>query len=197
MFKVMLVVAILGTCAFAGQIDPSGFVSPVVDTYEGLGLPFDNAAPIVINGNTYGTDDGTLRYAGFSVCFSGSCIGNNTDTGYIDIVLGTPTLRAGGYVSLGSNGNVTFFDQSDALLGTVPIDTDAATFAGWQADSGLIARMRITENNLNSQIVVFDNLTVEGGGSGVPEPGSFVLAAATLAIMLAGRRFYAFPVQSK
>src|SRR5439155_15085450 len=44
------------TLAEPASIGPGAFVSPTTVTYEGLGLPFFNATPIVIAGDTYTTD---------------------------------------------------------------------------------------------------------------------------------------------
>ena len=80
-------------------------------------------------------------------------------------MLATPVLRAGGWVGI-SSGNVQFFDESDLLLGTVPVTAiygSSIAFAGWQADTGLIKRIRINDTTANNLIISFDNLTVEGG----------------------------------
>jgi hypothetical protein len=152
---------------YAGQIGQGDFVSPSVFNFNGLGLPNDSTTPIVLGGNTYSTDDNDLRYYAYGAnsCVDGECIGSNTDAGYIDIVFATPVLRAGGWVGI-SSGNVQFFNESDVLLGTVPVTaiyTSSIDFAGWQADTGLIKRIRINDTTLNNLIISFDNLTVEGG----------------------------------
>ncbi len=160
---------------YAGQIGTGGFVNPSIVDYNGLGLPQNNTAPIVLGGNTHTTDNNVLRYDPFGTnnCVDGECIGSDTDTGYIDIVLATPVLRAGGWVGI-SSGNVQFFNESDVLLGTVsvtPVNGSTMVFAGWQADTGLIMRIRITDIERNSYIITFDNLTVEAPAS-VPGVGN-------------------------
>jgi hypothetical protein len=149
----------------AAQITEGDFISPVVFDYNGLGLPNDSTTPIVIGTNTYTTDNSDLRYYAFgaNACVSDECIGSDTDTGFIDIVLNTPTLRAGGWVGF-SSGNVQFFDQNDVLLGTVPVVAVpyvSMSFAGWEADTGLIKRIRINDTTTNFYIISFDNLTTE------------------------------------
>ncbi len=169
----------------AGAIGPGGFVSPVIETYDGLGWPQNNPIPVTLNGNVYTTMVTYLRYYAFGGgnCVTAECLGSDYEFDFIDIVLGTPVLRAGGWVG-GSPGNVQFFDEADTLLGTVPVspvyDVSMA-FAGWEADAGLIKRIRINDTTENWLIVSFDNLTVEGGGGGVvPEPSSLVLLGAGL-----------------
>ena len=182
-FLVLLIVAVMPAVfplsVNAAQITESDFINPVVFDYNGLGLPDDNTTPIVIGGNTYTTDDSDMRYYAFgaNACVSGECIGSNTDTGFIDIVLNTPTLRAGGWVGF-SSGNVQFFDQSDVLLGTVPVVTapyEPMVFAGWEADTGLIKRIRINDAASNIYITSFDNLTTEQ----TAQPASISVPATT------------------
>jgi hypothetical protein len=151
----------------AAEIGPGGFVTPTIYDYNGLGLPVDNTTPIILGGNTHTTDNNDLRYLAFGSnnCVSGECIGSDTDTGFIDIVLTTPVLRAGGWVGV-SSGNVQFFDESDALLGTVqvsPVISVSMVFAGWEADAGQIKRIRINDTEINGFIITFDNLTTEEG----------------------------------
>jgi hypothetical protein len=160
----------------AAQITESDFINPVVFDYNGLGLPGNNTTPIVIGGNTYTTNDSNMRYGAFGTnnCVSGECIGSNTENGFIDIVLNTPTLRAGGWVGF-SSGNVQFFDENDVLLGTVPVaavPNVSIAFAGWEADTGLIKRIRINDTDSNIFIISFDNLTTE-------QPASISVPATT------------------
>jgi hypothetical protein len=151
----------------SGQIRSGDFVNPVVETFEGLGLPFNNTGPLILNGVTYITDTSTFRYANwvrFPVFFG---IANDSDLGFIEVILETPVLRAGGWVAV-SGGPVEFFDESNKLLGTVFLPTASGqteiptTFAGWQADSGLIRRIRFHDNSPNSRILVLGLVTREG-----------------------------------
>ena len=155
---VLTMLLILPVKSNAAQIGSGAFLVPIVSDYDGLGLPFNNTTPVIIDGNTYTTDNTNMRYNPFAGC-TAECIGSDTDTGYIDIILGAPTLRAGGLVAI-STGNVQFFDESDVLLGTVPV-AGITFFAAWEADSGLIKRIRINDTEANGQIIAFENLTIE------------------------------------
>jgi hypothetical protein len=149
----------------AAEIGEGDFVSPTVFNYNGLGLPGDNSTPITIYSHTHTTDDGDLRYLNFGPGYGldGECVASNTNTGFIDIVLDSPVLMAGGRVS-GSTGNIQFFDIDDNLLGTVTISSNPS-FAGWDSEGGNISRIRINDTQSNGIIIMFDDLTIEGDGS--------------------------------
>jgi hypothetical protein len=157
----------------------------VVQDYEGLGPPFSSPGPVVLGGDTYTTDQ-IVRYKDFDppavpfpiVGQSGFRVANNTDLGFIDIVLGTAVDRAGAFVvgeaGFGGGWTVTvdFFDVSDVLLGSV-LAADAvniSAFVGWEAEIGLIKRIRFTDTALNNSTLLVDNLTTEIVG-----PASFVV----------------------
>jgi hypothetical protein len=157
----------------AGQIGPGGFTNPLIDDFTGLGLPFINTGPLVRPEGTFTFDTNTFRYADFNSNNSfGEAIGTNTETGYIDAILNTPTLRAGGWIGA-SASQVDFFDTNNNLLGSVfTLDCNCGPiFAGWQADSGLIGRVRFNDTDIDGQIIVVDRFTVES----VPEPGTLVM----------------------
>lgn len=159
----------------AGQIGSGDFVNPVIDDFTGLGLPFINTGDLVRPEGTYTFDTNTFRYFDFGAVNSfGEAIGTNTEQGFVDVVLNTPTLRAGGWIGA-SASNVQFFDTMGNLLGSVTTpDCDCGPiFAGWQADSGLIGRVRFNDTDVDGQIIVVDRFTVEGATT--PEPGTLAL----------------------
>jgi hypothetical protein len=180
----MLGLALPQIDAQAQQIGSGDFGSgKTVVTYDNLGLPFNNLTPIVIDGDTYRTDDATLRYVnnfGTLMGLSGGGIGSNTELGFIDITLGTAANRVGGNVGVLSDwtSTVTFYDAANVLLGTVNVagtgSTNAGTnaFAGFQSLVDPIARVRITDTANNGFVILFKNLTTESVTAAVPEPGS-------------------------
>jgi len=185
----MIAGMLFATTAFAAAIGPDVFINPIVVTYDGLGLNNGgNPTPLVIAGDTYTTNDSQLNYAAFGFCsFWGGneCIGDNTEFGYIDIVLGSPALRVG--VNVGaSTSTVSFYDQTDQLLGSLPGPHNGLhlSFVGWQADGGLIGRVRVADTEANSQMVLLDDLTKE---TTTPEPATATLVALALGISAARR----------
>jgi len=165
--------------AIAGPIGLGDFSgSESVTTFNGLGLPFENTAPVVFDGNTYTTDDGVLRYI-TTLCNGTDCVGNNTDLGFIDVVLSAPATRVGALIGLpafaGSwSGLVEFFDVFDALVGTIDFTNEVAfQFAGWENSVG-ISRFRINDTLQNELITLLEDFRFENSVS-VPEPGSLDL----------------------
>lgn len=155
--------------------------SATVQDFNDLGLPKNppdiNTTPIVIGGNTFTTDNGRLRYVtlpggAVQAPFSGESLGTDAETGWIDVVLGTAALRAGGYLGIDQAWSATasFFDESDSLLGTVDVagDPTVPAFMGWEADTGLIQRIRFADTAVNTRVIFLDNLTTE-----IPEPSTF------------------------
>jgi hypothetical protein len=121
----------------------------------------------VIDGHTITTDDGVFRYANIpALCVANECIANNTDLGFIDIVLGASYARAGAFVSGCSVGwtiRADFFDADDALLGSFNLNNSVSSgplFGGWE-DAGGIARIRFTGLTRNGSVGSLDNLMVE------------------------------------
>ncbi len=191
--------------AYGDQITLAGFVSPTVETYDGLDALFPGtcggipcaSTPLVIHGNTYKTDDGTLRDLNFNpeneTCNggNGACINTNDDLGFIDITLGTPMQRIGGNATTFGNVEFDFYSPTNTLLGTV---SGGSGFVAWQ-DLGGIGRIRITDIAQNQTSMIFDDLTFEGpvtsgpGGSAVPEPTSGILLGGSMLLtVFLGRR---------
>ncbi|RMF09563.1 MAG: PEP-CTERM sorting domain-containing protein [Alphaproteobacteria bacterium] len=146
----------------------------------------------MIDGNTYTTDSGALRYnASFDANCSNECIGNNSDLGWIDIVLGAPATRVGALVggaNTSYNGFVEFFDVTDSLLGTINFgNNNGLVFAGWE-DAGGIARVRVTDTAQNSRIVHMEDFRFERGDIQVPAPVGLGLLGLGLAAMGLGVR---------
>lgn len=185
---------ILTTLALSGlsavsaqQIGPDGFgPSPVVQDFTGLGLFFSNATPLVLNGATYSTDTNTFRYVDFGSSNSfGEAIGNDTDTGFVQVVLDTPVLQAGGYVGA-SSSLVSFFDSSNVLLGTVTTaDTSAPAFAGFQSLDDPIKTVIFTDTDANNRILILDRFTT-GMNSPVPEASTTISFGLLLALGMGG-----------
>lgn len=165
--------------ANAGVIGIGGFSGgETVTTFNTLGLDFTTAAPLVFNGNTYTTDDGSIRYTdpnSFAANCNDECIGNNSDNGFINIVLGTAQNRVGALVG-GSNatfaGFVDFFDAADNLLGSVAYgNSPGMVFVGWEDLGTGIGRMRLRDTATNGLIVHMDDFRFESV-SVVPVPGT-------------------------
>jgi hypothetical protein len=172
----------------AGPIGPGAFgPGALLEGFTGLGLPLDNAAPLVVGGNSYSTDNGRFRYYDFSFAgCTGECIGTDTELGFIDAVFGSAVYRAGGYVSVGFyswSATVSFYDMTNALLGSLLLSggASAPAFAGWE-HPGLIARMRVTDTASNTAIILLDNVTTESPStSPVPEPTALTFLGLGLA----------------
>ena len=162
----LAVVGIAPAPSGAGQIDIGDFgPAKQTTTFDGLGLPFSNSAPLVIDGHTFTSNDGMLRYVSFS-CAANQCIADNGSQGFIDVVLAEPALKAGAFVS-GIIGGwiilVDFFDADDVLLGSVFLANGPAftpLFAGWE-DPGGIARIRFNHLFTVGIIFTLDDLSVE------------------------------------
>jgi hypothetical protein len=178
----------------ASQIGLGGFTSPTVDTFDGLGLPAIGSAPLTRPYGSYTTDNGTIRYFAFGpgICIANECIGSNTDKGYLDLVFTVPVLRAGGFVAR-SSATITFYDETNQMIGSINAPGPAPAFVGWQADSGLISRIHIQDTETNLAITTLDNLTYEFGESSIPqsdtpEPATTAMIGGGLMLVALARR---------
>jgi hypothetical protein len=184
----------------AGPIGPGDFgPNTSVQDYNGLGLVVENnPTPLVIGNDTYTVDvdavpSGLLTYNplfGPFIGRTGEAIGTSVDTGFINIVLGTPVHRAGGYIGTTRDWGafVEFFDEADDPLGSITINDGLGgigQFVGWEADTGMIKRIRITDTVFNGRIIILDDLTTEI----VPEPSSLILVGVGLGFLIGKRRF--------
>lgn len=184
--------------AEAGQIGIGDFSgSETVTTFNGLFLPvFDNPAPVEFDGNTYNTNDNIFRYSPFDVG-PDEKIGTNTNFGFFDIELGEGAQRAGvevGFLFQEDAFSVEFFDLFDNSLffiNETSADFDF-TFVGFEADAGLIGRVRVTDTSDNVSVMAIDNFRFEGPTAVVPEPASLALFSLGLlgvgAVKLRSRR---------
>jgi hypothetical protein len=164
----------------AGEVGPSAFASgATVENFEELpvGAPILHATPLAIGPNVLSTDDGFLRWGslfGAAIGRSGAGIATNQLGGFLDIQLNPPAHAAGLYVGAGFvpwTAKVSFFDQTNSLLGTLDrADSASGQFAGWESDVGSIARIRVQDTDINNFVVSIDDLSTL-----VPEPGSLTL----------------------
>jgi hypothetical protein len=166
----------------AASIGPSDFHgNQFVEQFDELGIIGGQYGPLSVNGATYRTtfdDLGLVHPVSYLINDFGSqntfgmafgTIGN--DLQYIDVIFANPVARAGAWVGM-SNASVQFFDQSGTSLGTVTATRSGAPkFAGWDAGSNVLARMRFTDIEVNGTIILIDNVTSEM----VPEPSTLVL----------------------
>lgn len=173
----------LASTAWAGSITPGAFVNPVVDDFTGLGLPVNNTGPLTRPEGTYSFSPVTFRYFDTGgTPFFHEAIGTDFQTGYIDVTLAQPTLRAGMYLGA-SSGTVDFFDTSNTLLGTENYTGSGMNFYGWEATSGLIGRVRVTDTNAqDGAITLLDNFTTEA-----PEPAAAGLVILSMSGLLTRR----------
>lgn len=179
----------------AAQIGSDAFSSKAVTTDFNSGFAPTNysfEAPYVINGNTYTSDNNSLRYDpafGSLIGQSGGGISNNYELGFIDIVLGTAAQKVGGYLGGGSvDVKAEFFDEFNNLLGTIlgAASNGGSLFTGWEAESGLIKRVRFTDSTSNFSVLILDNFTTEVPEVEVPtEPSKSVPEPASVLSLLA------------
>jgi hypothetical protein len=171
--------------ASAGQIGLGGFSGgETVTTFDGLGLSNDTftPGPLTFDGNSYTTDDGFFRYSdpnSFLADCNGEFIGNSTDLGFIDVVLGTTFQRVGarvGGIGTSFTGTVDFFDAADMVLASINFASGPGmVFVGYEALGG-IARVRFNDTASNDAILHLDDFRFEDV-RGVPAPAPLALVA--------------------
>jgi hypothetical protein len=183
LFAGMCALLSLPGAAHAAQIQPSDFTNPQVTTFDEPGIPPGTQFPFTLNGNTFTGD--SAQSVGFrNSCFSGNCVSNNTDLGFIQVALGTPTTKAGAYLS-DANGiwsvRGDFFDSTSTLLGSVTVSGAdfPPVFIGFATSSGLITRVVFTDLTSNARVLAIDNFTTEGPALS-PEPSSLVTLSCAL-----------------
>lgn len=180
----------------AQQIGPGSFgAGSVTETYDNLGLPFDNSTPLGIGGYTYTTDDGTLRYEddfGTFMGTTGGAVGSDSDLGFININFNGSVQQAGIQVGVDSawTATVDFYDGV-VLLGAVPLsgNGDDNGFAGWQNAAG-ITSIQINDTAANGKIILADNLITDGSGGAVPDSSNtlLLLGFGISGLLFAGRK---------
>ncbi len=93
----------------------------------------------------------------------------------------TTVYKFGGYFGTNANtlagGTATFYDSSNAVIGTMPIDAPKLTWAwnGWESSTP-IARVQVALNAFNGAFLMQDTMEA----SVTPAPATGVLAIATL-----------------
>ncbi len=194
-FALLFLVSIPAS-AKAGQIDLSAFMpAATIQNFESLGSASSQyTTPLVIGNDTYDADDHTLISSsklGPVIGRSGVAIANdaqrsNALIGFLDIVLGQPTLKAGMYVGFEFPwaADVQFYGPGDNLLGTLSLVGNGKDnhFAAWQADAGTIGRIRVVDMINNERSIIVDDFIQE-----VPEPLSISNSLLVILICLGFR----------
>ncbi len=190
-------IACFAAVAHSGQIQISDF-SPgaVVQDFESLGtgsgfLP----NPFVIAGDTYTANDDGLDFSsklGPAIGRSGVAIGHrvsiSSNVEFIQITLGTPSLRAGFYVGSQApwQASINFYDIADNIVGTIPLGDLGrdSIFAGWQSEILSIAKIRVHNLTSEGHRLIIDDFIRE-----IPEPISIqLLIASIMSISILSRR---------
>jgi hypothetical protein len=194
MILIVFCTAIQVVTAHAGQISQSAFTAAAsTQTFESLGEGggIAHTTPWQIGNDVY-EGDGHLLETSSKFSFnmgrqSGIALGNSpprahSATGFIDITLGTPALRAGMYVGFEAPwvAQAEFYNTSNDLLGTLAMNGGAreSRFAAWQADAGMIGRIRVVDGTTND----IYRLCIDDVIQEVPEPASAIIV--TLGIFL-------------
>lgn len=197
--KALVAVAVLSlpVAGAAGPIECGDFGPRVrTEDFESLAAHAEAlGGKLVLHGNTFKSNYNHLRLHRPSshpidvVCLggppeghapnTGTCIGTGlVDLETLEIILGTPAMRAGLWVGLTerrtepqgwSAALVQFFDEAGARLGSVEVDGHTFGFAGWEVDPGRpqerIAKIWVQDIANNGRVLVIDNLMWE------PPPG--------------------------
>jgi hypothetical protein len=191
----------LPAIARGAQIGVNDFTAAaIIQNFEGL-TNGNHISPFLIGSDTYDSDNHNVRSSSkfgpvigrSGVAISNDSEGSSASTGYLDIVLATPALRAGMYVGFETPwaASASFYDTGNNLLGTIGLGSGAGSnnFAGWQTIGGLIERIRVVDQTTNNPFsIIIDDLIQE-----VPEPATAILAA--IGLMPFFRRHRQSPAQ--
>jgi hypothetical protein len=169
---ILIVASIEAALSEAGQIALSAFgPAASTQTFEVLGPGSrEYATPTLIGTDQYDADGHILDSSSkFGPAFgrSGVAISNNRQKsgaaeGFLDIVFGTPALRAGGFVGYEFpwSVKVEFYNTQNELVGSITAAGVGGDnrFTGWEADSGTIGRVLVVDtlNTVRSGIFLDD-----------------------------------------
>lgn len=170
---------------FAGQIGLGDFSSAATtQDFEVLGSStISYVSPLLVGNDTFDGDDHLLRSSskfGPVIGRTGTALSNdpglsNASTGFIEIFLSEPPLRAGLYLGAEFpwSVDVKFYNEGNQLLGMLNFlgNGGDSAFAAWQADNGRISRILVAEQSPGGNIpLIIDDLLQE-----IPETGTIVL----------------------
>jgi hypothetical protein len=163
--------AIIPPGPYAGPMPIFGGAATIDDVYADPWISFNLVS---------GTGDELLPYNGNLMAL--------TPTGWTNFEFATPALKFGGFIGVVNpvtGGNVTFYDESSAVIDTLPLDLPLAEWAwcGWESDVP-IARVEIHPNVNPGMTAVFDDMQV----TFVPEPGALGLLSVGATLVLRRRR---------
>ena len=154
-------------------IAPPGSVTGPVDIFSGEGTVNDQFAGILViasNLVSFVTNEEIFPY-------NGNLMGLSV-TGFSTFTFDTPATEFGGYFGTAdnlSNGTISFYDESDSLIQTVPMELPLNDWQWWGWSSTTpFSRVSIAGNTNPGTPIVFDDLQV----SFVPAPASATLLAA-------------------
>jgi hypothetical protein len=162
--------------ANAAQIGIADFNSPIIEEFESFSGSLFPATPISVNGVTYTSNNGFLRFFpntdAFLNCFGG-CITTDTENGFIDAIFDTTFNRVGAFLGAFAGPNsasASFFSESDNLLGTVSFSGLPAgdEFVGFESLAG-IKRVRFQDLAAQNAVLSIDRLHRENIAA-VPTP---------------------------
>ena len=163
----------LAHALIAGPIGTSDFgVNTEIEEFTGLGMPLFNPSPLILNGATYSVDSGTIRYYDFTPINSfGQAVSTALETDAMNVVFNEAVKKAGLWLGRG-RGEVKFFDENEQILGSIGGNySDTPQFIGWEAETGLIKKIRIEDFVYDSHSLVIDRVMTES----VPEPSTYLL----------------------
>lgn len=197
----------VAVCAAAGlvsgvsaQVVPTGpFTGEAYEGFEGIAPPGSVQGPVDIFG---GQGTMTDSFAGNVIIttnlisfltneeifpWNGNLMGM-TVTGFADFTFDTPATSFGGYigtVDVLTGGTISFYDEGDNLIETLPMQLPVNDWQWWGWSSSTpFSRISIDGNVNPGTPIVFDDLNV----SFVPAPASAAMALAAAALIARRRR---------